>query len=210
MSLIVFDWRFILNESIFFWLSIIYQKPFVLSTSVFCSQIFTSKLNLRPKIGLTYGISLVKWFFLEFLSMKIFFLFVCWIWISDVSQQYCENLRTSDQAELVENMPPSYLSYRFLHNLHPLLLWEKVKIFVLKHSVLNKAFCAYMYVVTTNVFALNLDKSLQIYFFCVKRQAKKNDFLKDAESTVSFGIPYLLTILVLKFDIVHSTISWCV
>ena len=31
--------------------------------------------------------------------------------------------------------------------------------------------------------ALNLDKKLQIYFFCVKRQAK-NDFLKDVESTV--------------------------
>ena len=35
----------------------------------------------------------------------------------------------------------------------------------------------------TNGFALNHDKSLQIYFFCVKRQAK-NDFLKDVESTV--------------------------
>ena len=38
-------------------------------------------------------------------------------------------------------------------------------------------------VVTTNGFALNHDKKLQIYFFCVKRQAK-NDFLKDVESTV--------------------------
>ena len=36
----------------------------------------------------------------------------------------------------------------------------------------------------TNGFALNHDKSLQIYFFCIKRQAKK-DFLKDVESTVS-------------------------
>ena len=35
----------------------------------------------------------------------------------------------------------------------------------------------------TNGFALNPDKSLQIYFFCVKRQAK-NDFLKDVKSTV--------------------------
>ena len=47
--------------------------------------------------------------------------------------------------------------------------------------------------VTTNSFALNDDKCLQIYFFCVKRQAKKkkkkkkkkkNDCLKDVESTV--------------------------
>ena len=35
----------------------------------------------------------------------------------------------------------------------------------------------------TNGFALNHDKSWQIYFFSVKRQAK-NDFLKDIESTV--------------------------
>ena len=35
----------------------------------------------------------------------------------------------------------------------------------------------------TNGFELNHDKSLKIYFFCVKRQAK-NDFLKDVESTV--------------------------
>ena len=35
----------------------------------------------------------------------------------------------------------------------------------------------------TNGFALNQDISLQMYFFCVKHQAK-NDFLKDAESTI--------------------------
>ena len=37
--------------------------------------------------------------------------------------------------------------------------------------------------VTTNGFALYHDKNLQIFFFCVKRQAK-NDFLKDTESSV--------------------------
>ena len=35
----------------------------------------------------------------------------------------------------------------------------------------------------TNGFALNHDKILQIYFFCVKFQAK-NDFLKDVKSKV--------------------------
>ena len=35
----------------------------------------------------------------------------------------------------------------------------------------------------TNGFASNHDKSLQIVFFCVKRQAK-NDFPKDVEKTV--------------------------
>ena len=36
----------------------------------------------------------------------------------------------------------------------------------------------------TNGFALNHDKSLQIYFFCVQRQAN-NDFLKYVESTLA-------------------------
>ena len=100
----------------------------------------------------------------------------------DVSQQYCENFRKIEQAELVENLPPSYLPFEFLHNFHSFLLWEKVKILdVLKTIDYNKTFCTQ--VVTTNSFALNHDKSLQIYFFCLKRQAK-NDFLKDVESIV--------------------------
>ena len=47
----------------------------------------------------------------------------------DVSQHYCENFRTIEQAELVENLLPSYLPYKFLHNLHACFLGEKVKIF---------------------------------------------------------------------------------
>ena len=54
-----FAWRFILNENILFGLTISNQKPFVSSVSVVCSQIFTVKLNLWPKIGLTYAISIV-------------------------------------------------------------------------------------------------------------------------------------------------------
>ena len=33
----------------------------------------------------------------------------------------------TEQAELVENLPQSYLPYRFLHNLHSFLPWEKLK-----------------------------------------------------------------------------------
>ena len=70
-----------------------------------------------------------KVIFLEILSKKIFFTFLCWIWIIDVSQQYCENFRKIEQVELVENLAPSYLPYRFLHDLASFLLWEKVKLF---------------------------------------------------------------------------------
>ena len=71
----LFCFAFILNENILFWLTISYQKPFIFSVSVFCSQIFTLKLNLQPKIGLTYAISIVKWFFFYFLCKKAGFLF---------------------------------------------------------------------------------------------------------------------------------------
>ena len=126
-----FAWRFILNENVLLWLTISCQKPFVFSISVFCSQIFTLKLHLRPKTGPTYAISIVKWI-LEFLSKKIFFIFLCCIWFIEVLQLYCENVRKIEQVELVENLPPSYLPNRFLHNLPSFLLWENVKIFDLK------------------------------------------------------------------------------
>ena len=91
---VCFGWRFIINENILFWLTVSYQKPFVFSVSMFCvlfSNIYP-KLNLRPKVCLPNTISIVNWF-LEFLSKKIFFTFLCWIWIIDASQQYCENFR---------------------------------------------------------------------------------------------------------------------
>ena len=51
-----------------------------------------------------------------------------------------------------------------------------------KNQWLESNFWAY--VVTTNGFALNNDKSLQIYFFCVRKHQANNGFLKDVESTV--------------------------
>ena len=36
----------------------------------------------------------------------------------------------NEQADLVENLPPNYLPYRFLHNLHSFLLLEKWKYFI--------------------------------------------------------------------------------
>ena len=63
----------------------------------------------------------------------------------------------NEQAELVENLSPIYLPYRFLHNLQSILLLEKVKIFdFLKPNDYSKTFCAK--VVTANGFALNHDK----------------------------------------------------
>ena len=63
----------------------------------------TLKWNLRPKIGLIYAISIVKWF-LEFCLRKYFFFlfFFGLIWIIDISQQHCENFRKIEQVELGE------------------------------------------------------------------------------------------------------------
>ena len=67
---------------------------------------------------------------------------------------------------------------------------KKYKIFdILKTDDKNKSFGAQ--VVTTNGFALNHDKILQIFFFCVKCQAK-NDFPKDVEKTVVYQISYII------------------
>ena len=46
---------------------------FFFSVSVSCSQIFSLKLNLYPKIGLTYTISIVKYFFLIFVHENILY-----------------------------------------------------------------------------------------------------------------------------------------
>ena len=61
----VFAWRFILNEKKNILTDHILSETifFFFSVSVSCSQIFSLKVNLNPKIGLTYTISIVKYFF---------------------------------------------------------------------------------------------------------------------------------------------------
>ena len=68
-----------------------------------------------------------------FCVRKYFLLFFA-EFVINVSQ-YCENFRKIEQAEHVENLPPSYLPYNFLHNLHSFLIWEKVKIFDLLKNI---------------------------------------------------------------------------
>ena len=84
LGMTFFALRFILHENILFWMTISYQKPFVFSVSVFCSQICTLKLNLGPKNDLAYAISIVNWL-LEFFIKTTVFMFLCRIWIIDFS-----------------------------------------------------------------------------------------------------------------------------
>ena len=51
-----------------------------------------------------------------------------YIFINDVSWQYCENFRKFEQVELVENPPLIYLLCQYLHNNH-FYYGKKMKIF---------------------------------------------------------------------------------
>ena len=113
-------WRFSLNENILFWLTLsyMYQKPFVFSASMLCFQIFLI-LNLRPKIGLTYAISIVKWYFLYFCLSKYFYFSLLnlnyWCFTT-ILWNFSENI---EQVELVENLPqityPTGFCIIFIH-----------------------------------------------------------------------------------------------
>ena len=124
-----FAWHFILNENILFWLTIFYQKPFVFSVSVFCSLMSTLKFNLRPKIGLTYAISIVKW--------VCFFCFVFFIWENILyfsllnSNYWCFTtvlwkFQKNWTSRTCWKSASKCLLYRILHNLHSFLQWRKV------------------------------------------------------------------------------------
>ena len=55
-----------------FLLTISYKKPFVFSVPVLCFQIFTTKLILGLKMGLTYATSIITEFLESFLFTNIF------------------------------------------------------------------------------------------------------------------------------------------
>ena len=72
---------------------------------VFCSQNFYPKIKFTAKIWSDLCNFYRKViFFWSFWLRKYFLLF-----FSEFSQQYFENFRIMEQAELVENLPPSYL-----------------------------------------------------------------------------------------------------
>ena len=125
----IFVWRFILNENILFWLTISYQKIFVFSVSVFCSRIFTIKLNLRIKRNFY---SKVNFFFL---SKKIFFIFLCWILIIDVCHnnivKNSEKMNKRNFRKYASKLPTLQISY----NLQSFLLWEKEEYLIFEKTM---------------------------------------------------------------------------
>ena len=99
---------------------------------ILCYCVLFSNIYTKIKVTVKSWSDLCNFYkviFLNFCLRKYFFTFLWWIWIIDVLQQYCENFRKIEHVELVENLTPSYLPYRFLHDLASFLLWEKVEIF---------------------------------------------------------------------------------
>ena len=189
----VFCFAFYFKWTHFGVIEISYQKPFFFC--VFWSQIFTVKLNLRPKIGPTCAISIVKWLFWCFLKGIFFFfffflgfVFLCWFLILGISQKHYEN---SNKWKLL-NLPTIHLPHWVLHyfyydkneNIWGVFLFFFFFVFFfclfffLKPENRIKMFvCIGNY--DTNGFASNPNKKLQNIFF-VKCQAKY-DFPKDVE-----------------------------
>ena len=98
--------------------------------------------------------------FMDILYKKyilFYFLFFADDFIIDTPEKYmyCEHFRELEQTELVENLSPVYLPYRFLHNLQPLYCEgksEKKKSIFLNEC--NKNVC--VSVIATNGFAVKL------------------------------------------------------
>ena len=69
-----------------------------------------------------------KVIFLEFFTKKIFLIFFAEF---ELLMFHNYIVKTSEKLNKrnFENLPSIYLPYRFLHNLHSFLQWEKVKIF---------------------------------------------------------------------------------
>ena len=124
-----FAWCLILNENILFWLTISYQITFVFLFLCFVLQICILKLNLWPKIGLTYAISIVKWFFGIFVCENMFyfsFLILNYWCLTTILWQFHKKWTSGTYWKSASNLPTLQISaYKFAF----IFTMGKVKIF---------------------------------------------------------------------------------
>ena len=80
-------------------------------------QSCTLKLNLWPKISLAYTIYHSKEICWSFCLRKYVLIFFAEFKVLMFHNNIVKILEKNEQAELIENLPTSYLSYRFLLNL---------------------------------------------------------------------------------------------
>ena len=70
-----------------------------------------------------------KVIFWNFCLRKYFFLFFAEFELLTFYNNIVKISEKLNKSNLLKNLAPSYLPYRFLHDLASFLLWEKVKIF---------------------------------------------------------------------------------
>ena len=93
---------------------------------------------LKIKFVAKYWSDLCNFYSKVIVLNKVFFFFLFLFLIIDVSQQYCETFRKSEQEVFIETLPKLHLPYRlFWHNLFVAVLTiGKTKIFyILKKSL---------------------------------------------------------------------------
>ena len=86
----------------------------------FRAKSWSALCNLYTEV-IFWNICLRKYFLLFFVEFELLLLYNNTVKISAKKKKKKKN----EQAELVENLPPSYLPDTFLHNLHSFLLWGK-------------------------------------------------------------------------------------
>ena len=116
---------------------------------------------------------------LQFLPEKIILYFFLSI-LNDFKMSH-DNI---EQVELVENLPPIYLPYQFLHNLHPILVWGKLKYLIFLKPINTIKLYRYLrqkvwHRIMTKICKFTLSEK------SINQKKKKKNFLKD-ESTIGF------------------------
>ena len=123
-----YAWCFILNENIFFWLTVSYQKT-ICHFPFLC---FVLKYLTLIKLMAKNWSGLCKWFFWKVWLWNIY-IFLFFFAEFELLTFHNNTVKISEKLsnwEIVEHLPPSYLPYRFLHNLHSFLLLEKTNIYI--------------------------------------------------------------------------------
>ena len=107
---------------------------YILSETIclFCFCVLFSNMYPKIKFIAKNWSDLCNFFskviFWNFCLNKYFLLFFAEFELLMFHNNIVKISRKIEQAELAENQSPSYLPYKFLHNFHSFLLWEKVKI----------------------------------------------------------------------------------
>ena len=102
------------------------------TSCLFCFCVLFSHIHLKIKFMAKHWSDLCSFysksdFFFNFCLRKYFLLFFTEFELLMFHKNIVKISEKNEQVDLVENWPPSYLPNRFLHNLHPFLLWEKCK-----------------------------------------------------------------------------------